>query len=145
MKSLCTTSRSDRTKSLAFSRPETHRFDPGATSQSDVLKSLPMFRVTCWSDTPRSFASSRPETPKSSILERPLRAIYQGRSQPELPARATSSSRSRFDGARHEETCRERPPGSDYAKSFRVFWLDDFYVISGAFWSFVLLFYIAKT
>ncbi|KAF2586284.1 hypothetical protein F2Q70_00037367 [Brassica cretica] len=88
MKSLCTTSRSDRTKSLAFSRPETHRFDPGATSQSDVLKSLPMFRATCWSDTPRSLVSSRPETPKSSILERPLRAIYQGRSQPELPARA---------------------------------------------------------
>ncbi|KAG5411843.1 hypothetical protein IGI04_008162 [Brassica rapa subsp. trilocularis] len=28
------------------------------------------------------------------------------------PARATSSSRSRFDGARHEETRRERPPGA---------------------------------
>ncbi|KAF3497806.1 hypothetical protein DY000_02053746 [Brassica cretica] len=79
-------SQSDRTKSLAFSRPETHRFDPGATSQSDVPKSLPMFRATCWSDTPRSLASSRPETPKSSILERPLRATYQGRSQPERPA-----------------------------------------------------------
>ncbi|KAF3514680.1 hypothetical protein F2Q69_00004223 [Brassica cretica] len=45
-----------------------------------------MFRATCWSDTPRSLASSRPETPKSSILERPLRATYQGRSQPERPA-----------------------------------------------------------
>ncbi|WZZ50560.1 hypothetical protein YC2023_050667 [Brassica napus] len=114
------------TKSLAFSRPETHRFDPGATSQSDVPKSLPMFRATCWSDTPRSLASYRPETPKSSILERPFKATYQGRSQPERPARrnylkslqpersarATSSSRSRFDGARHEETRRERPPGA---------------------------------
>ncbi|KAF3515950.1 hypothetical protein DY000_02058690 [Brassica cretica] len=57
-------SQSDRPKSLAFSRPETHRFDPGATSQSDVPKSLPMFRATCWSDTPRSLASSRPETRK---------------------------------------------------------------------------------
>ncbi|KAF3530228.1 hypothetical protein DY000_02041316 [Brassica cretica] len=78
------TKESDRMKSLAFSRPETHRFDPGATSQSDVPKSLPMFRATYWSDTPRSLASSRPETPKSSILERPL-----SRS---LPARATSQS-----------------------------------------------------
>ncbi|CDY42182.1 BnaC03g65030D [Brassica napus] len=33
-----------------------------------------MFRATCWSDTPRSLASSRPETPKSSILERPFGA-----------------------------------------------------------------------
>ncbi|KAF3586264.1 hypothetical protein F2Q69_00030108 [Brassica cretica] len=28
------------------------------------------------------------ETPKSSILERPLRALYQGRSQPERPAQS---------------------------------------------------------
>ncbi|KAF3512519.1 hypothetical protein F2Q69_00004959 [Brassica cretica] len=80
-----------------------HKTKPGATSQSDPLRSLPKSGATCWSDTPRSLASSRPETPKSSILERPLRATYQGRSQPERPARATSSSRSRFDGARHEE------------------------------------------
>ncbi|KAG5411756.1 hypothetical protein IGI04_008075 [Brassica rapa subsp. trilocularis] len=32
----------DCTKSLAFSHPETHIFDPGATFQSDVLKSLPI-------------------------------------------------------------------------------------------------------
>ncbi|KAF2617332.1 hypothetical protein F2Q68_00042068 [Brassica cretica] len=62
-------------KSLGFSRPETHRFDPGATSQSDVPKSLSMFRATCWSDTPRSLGSSRPETRKrarSDISQRPL-------------------------------------------------------------------------
>uniref|UniRef100_A0A0D3C3G4 Uncharacterized protein n=1 Tax=Brassica oleracea var. oleracea TaxID=109376 RepID=A0A0D3C3G4_BRAOL len=63
-----------------------HKTKPGATSQSDPLRSLPKSGVTCWSDTPRSLASSRPETPKSSILERPLRATYQGRSQPERPA-----------------------------------------------------------
>uniref|UniRef100_A0A0D3CXK8 Uncharacterized protein n=1 Tax=Brassica oleracea var. oleracea TaxID=109376 RepID=A0A0D3CXK8_BRAOL len=93
-----------------------HKTKPGATSQSDPLRSLPKSRATCWSDTPWSLGSSRPETPKSSILERPLRATYQGRPQPERPARATSSSRSRFDGARHDETRRERPPGSDYAR-----------------------------
>uniref|UniRef100_A0A0D3BKZ7 Uncharacterized protein n=1 Tax=Brassica oleracea var. oleracea TaxID=109376 RepID=A0A0D3BKZ7_BRAOL len=83
---------SDRTKSLAFSRPETHRFDPGATFQSDVPKSLPMFRATCWSDTPRSLASSRPEIPKSSILERPSGATQLGRSRGDDPG-ATSSER----------------------------------------------------
>ncbi|KAF2615539.1 hypothetical protein F2Q70_00010344 [Brassica cretica] len=148
MKSLYTTSQSDFPRATARSRSRFHVrrhtiLIPGATSQNDVLKSLPMFRATCWSNTPRSLASSRPETPKSSILERSLRATYQGRSQPERPARATSSSRSRFDGARHEETRRERPPGSDYARSLRVFCLDDFYVISEAFWSFVLLFCMA--
>ncbi|KAF3602352.1 hypothetical protein F2Q69_00033383 [Brassica cretica] len=79
---------SDRTKSLSFSRLETHRFDPRATSQSDVPKSLPMFKATFWSNTPRSLASSRPEAPKLSILERPPRANYQGRSQPERPAQS---------------------------------------------------------
>ena len=91
MKSLCTTSRSDFPRATARSRSRFHvrrhtDLTPGVTSQSDVPKSLPMFRATCWSDTPRSLASSRPETPKSSILERPLRATYQGRSQPERPA-----------------------------------------------------------
>ncbi|KAF3514620.1 hypothetical protein F2Q69_00003981 [Brassica cretica] len=81
---------SDRTKSLAFSRPKTHRFDPGAISQSDVPKLLPMFRATCWSDTPRSLASSRPETPKSSILERPTKVAPSQSDQP----RATITSRS---------------------------------------------------
>ncbi|KAG5378641.1 hypothetical protein IGI04_026483 [Brassica rapa subsp. trilocularis] len=33
---------SDCTKSLAFSHPETHIFDPGATSQSDLPRSLPI-------------------------------------------------------------------------------------------------------
>ena len=58
---------SDCTKSLAFSHPETHIFDPGATFQSDVLKSLPMFRATCWSDTPRSLAFVPSETLKVAL------------------------------------------------------------------------------
>ncbi|KAG5383138.1 hypothetical protein IGI04_034608 [Brassica rapa subsp. trilocularis] len=58
---------SDCTKSLAFSHPETHIFDPGATFQSDVLKSLPMFRATCWSDTPRSLAFVLSETLKVAL------------------------------------------------------------------------------
>uniref|UniRef100_A0A0D3CSL3 Uncharacterized protein n=1 Tax=Brassica oleracea var. oleracea TaxID=109376 RepID=A0A0D3CSL3_BRAOL len=62
-----------------------HKMKPGATSQSDPQSSLPKSGATCWSDAPRSLASSRPETPKSSILERPLRATYQGHSQPERP------------------------------------------------------------
>ncbi|KAG5386585.1 hypothetical protein IGI04_038055 [Brassica rapa subsp. trilocularis] len=33
---------SDCTKSLAFSHPETHKDDPGATSQSDLPRSLPI-------------------------------------------------------------------------------------------------------
>ncbi|KAG5373866.1 hypothetical protein IGI04_042815, partial [Brassica rapa subsp. trilocularis] len=37
---------SDCTKSLAFSHPETHIFDLGATFQSDVLKSLPKLGAT---------------------------------------------------------------------------------------------------
>ncbi|KAF3597350.1 hypothetical protein DY000_02021536 [Brassica cretica] len=84
MKSLCTTSRSDFPRATERSRSRFHV--RRANSQSDVPKSLPMFRATCWSNTPRSLASSCPETPKSSILERPLRATYQGRSQPERPA-----------------------------------------------------------
>ncbi|KAF3509973.1 hypothetical protein F2Q69_00007620 [Brassica cretica] len=47
--------------------------------------------------------------PCSSILERPLRDLPRS-----LPARATSSSRSCFDGARHEETRRERPLRETY-------------------------------
>ncbi|KAF3569124.1 hypothetical protein DY000_02016556 [Brassica cretica] len=95
MKSLCTTSRSDFPRATARSRSRFHvrrhtDLTPGATSQSDVPKSLPMFRATCWSDTPRSLASSRPETPKSSILERPTKVAPSQSDQP----RATISSRS---------------------------------------------------
>ncbi|KAF3484939.1 hypothetical protein F2Q69_00054434 [Brassica cretica] len=91
MKSLCTTFRSDFPRATARSRSRFHVrrhtvLTPGATSESDVLKSLPMFRATCWSDTPRSLASSRPETPKSSILERPTKVAPSQSDQPERPA-----------------------------------------------------------
>ncbi|KAF2597436.1 hypothetical protein F2Q68_00010353 [Brassica cretica] len=55
---------------------------PGATSQSDLPRSLP------------------------------ARATSPERLSQVAPARATSSSRSRFDGARHEETRWEQPPGA---------------------------------
>ncbi|KAF3604064.1 hypothetical protein F2Q69_00038460 [Brassica cretica] len=93
MKSLCTTSRSDfpRETARSRSRPLVRRHQNRA-SWSDLperrAEVAPDVQSTCWSDTPRSLASSRPETPKSSILERLPGATYQGRSQPERPAQS---------------------------------------------------------
>ncbi|KAF2578369.1 hypothetical protein F2Q68_00005104 [Brassica cretica] len=90
MKSLCTTSRSDLPERRVEVAPDVQsdqlerhtkvarvlssgdtKIGPGATFRSDVPKSFPMFRVTCWSDTPRSLSYSRPETPKSALERLP--------------------------------------------------------------------------
>ncbi|KAG5412495.1 hypothetical protein IGI04_000062, partial [Brassica rapa subsp. trilocularis] len=53
--------------------------------------------IRCWSVP---WSRSQPE--------RPVQSDY----LKSLPARATSSSHSRFDASRHKKTRRERPPGA---------------------------------
>ncbi|WZZ27297.1 hypothetical protein YC2023_010698 [Brassica napus] len=96
MKSLCTTSRSDfpRATHQGRSRPLVRRHQNRA-SWSDL------------SERPTKVAPSQSDQPRATISSRSSQS-----DQPERPARVTSSSRSRFDGARHEEMRRERPPGA---------------------------------